>query len=218
MHRHSFHRFAAHDRHPLHGTPARLEFHPRHGRGPDGHGERPARDGMGAGGRRPRGGRMLGHGDMKILLLSLIEPQPRHGYELIRLVEGLFHGQYTPSPGVVYPSLALLEDLGHVTVETVESNRKRYSITDAGREFLAANRDSVDAVARRAEQGAMRAARYAAPPALRDAMDGVKAALAALAGRWDEASTAGAVAALRRAEADLKALGTATAPDRDGNR
>ena len=69
------------------------------------------------GGRRGGGGRMFGHGDLKLLLLALIEQQPRHGYELIRMIEEMFHGQYTPSPGAIYPTLAMLEDMGYASVE-----------------------------------------------------------------------------------------------------
>lgn len=146
-----------------HATP----HHPGHG---------PAHGGRG-GGRGP-GRRLFGHGDMKLLLLTLIEPQPRHGYELIRLIEALFHGEYSPSPGVVYPGLSLLEDLGHVTVERIDGSRKLYAITDTGRDFLVANREHVDAVRHRAEHGARIAARRAMPAAVRDAMGALKQALA----------------------------------------
>ncbi|GGZ71593.1 hypothetical protein GCM10008101_27290 [Lysobacter xinjiangensis] len=132
----------------------------------------------GHGGPGGRGRRLFGHGDMKLLLLTLIEPQPRHGYELIRLIEELFHGEYSPSPGVVYPGLSLLEDLGHVAVERIDGSRKLYAITDAGRDFLAANRESVDAVRSRAEHGARIAARRAVPDEVRTAMGALKQALA----------------------------------------
>jgi DNA-binding PadR family transcriptional regulator len=55
---------------------------------------------------------MLGHGDLKLLLLALIEQQPRHGYELIRTIEEMFHGHYSPSPGAIYPTLTMLEEMG----------------------------------------------------------------------------------------------------------
>ena len=64
------------------------------------------------GGGRRGGGRMFGHGDLKLLLLALIEQQPRHGYELIRIIEDMFHGHYSPSPGAIYPTLTMLEELG----------------------------------------------------------------------------------------------------------
>ncbi len=62
------------------------------------------------GGARRGGGRLLGHGDLKLLLLALIEQQPRHGYELIRTIEEMFLGQYSPSPGAIYPTLTMLEE------------------------------------------------------------------------------------------------------------
>ena len=64
-----------------------------------------------------RVGRMLAHGDLKLLALALIEQQPRHGYELIKLIEEQTHGAYSPSPGVVYPTLTFLEAAGYVTAE-----------------------------------------------------------------------------------------------------
>ena len=88
------------------------------------------------GGGRRGGGRMFGHGDLKLLLLALIEQEPRHGYELIRTIEDMFHGQYSPSPGTVYPTLTLLEEMGYVVAQSEEGGRKRYAITDEGRAFL----------------------------------------------------------------------------------
>ena len=92
---------------------------------------------FGRGGGEGRGdwfrvGRMLAHGDLKLLALALIEEQPRHGYELIKLIEEKTSGCYSPSPGVVYPTLTFLEEAGYVTAES-EGAKKRYSITEEGR-------------------------------------------------------------------------------------
>ncbi|HEX7936124.1 MAG TPA: PadR family transcriptional regulator, partial [Paraburkholderia sp.] len=76
-------------------------------------------------------------------LLSLIDAQPSHGYELIKALETRSNGFYSPSPGMVYPALTYLEELGYVTVQ-LEGNRKRYALSDAGREYLAANRERVE--------------------------------------------------------------------------
>jgi DNA-binding PadR family transcriptional regulator len=108
-----------------------------------------ARFGRGSGGEGRgdwfRVGRMLAHGDLKLLALALIEEQPRHGYELIKLIEEKTSGCYSPSPGVVYPTLTFLEEAGYVTAES-EGAKKRYSITEEGRAHLEENRDIADLV------------------------------------------------------------------------
>ena len=82
--------------------------HARHERGQE------FRGGHGRGGRR--GGRVLDHGDLRLLILRLLEEKPRHGYEIIKAIEEQVGGAYSPSPGVVYPTLTLLEELGHAAV------------------------------------------------------------------------------------------------------
>jgi DNA-binding PadR family transcriptional regulator len=104
--------------------------------------------GEGQGGGRGdwfRVGRMLAQGDLKLLALALIAEQPRHGYEVIKLIEEKTHGAYSPSPGVVYPTLTFLEEAGYVTAES-EGAKKRYTITDQGRAYLEENRDIADMV------------------------------------------------------------------------
>lgn len=103
--------------------------------------------GEGGGGRGDwfRVGRMLAQGDLKLLALALIAEQPRHGYELIKLIEDKTRGAYSPSPGVVYPTLTFLEEAGYVTAEA-EGAKKRYTITEEGRAYLEENRDIADMV------------------------------------------------------------------------
>lgn len=103
---------------------------------------------------RGRFGRFLEHGDLRFVLLALIAEQPRHGYDLIRELETRSGGAYRPSPGVIYPSLSLLEDEGFVRQTGGEGGRKAYEATDAGREALTAQKASVDAVFRRMEEAA----------------------------------------------------------------
>jgi DNA-binding PadR family transcriptional regulator len=103
-------------------------FAMRRGRGPFGHG-RP----FGPGGE---GGRFFGRGDMKFVLLELLQERPMHGYEMIKALEEKTGGFYTPSPGSIYPTLQMLEDGGMVTSAEVEG-KKVYTITDAGRASLA---------------------------------------------------------------------------------
>ncbi|WP_117193788.1 PadR family transcriptional regulator [Rhizobium terrae] len=84
-------------------------------------------------------GRFLLQGDLRLLVLALIEKEPRHGYEIIKHIEDLTYGFYAPSPGVVYPTLTYLEEAGYVTAEA-DGNKKRYVITEEGRKYLDENR------------------------------------------------------------------------------
>lgn len=92
----------------------------------------------GRGGRRGRR-RMFEGGELRIVLLKLIADEPRHGYDLIRAVEELTGGEYAPSPGVVYPTLTLLQDMGLIEEAPGEGPRKPFQITDAGRAHLEEN-------------------------------------------------------------------------------
>jgi DNA-binding PadR family transcriptional regulator len=106
------------------------------------------RHGMAGRGMDPddmRAGRMLAQGDLRLIALSFIAEEPRHGYEIIKLVEEKTADWYSPSPGIVYPTLTYLEEAGYVTAAT-EGSKKLYTITDDGRAYLKANRDLVDAV------------------------------------------------------------------------
>ena len=91
----------------------------------------------------PRRGRMFEKGDLKYVILDLLKDKPSHGYEVIRALEERFRGFYSPSPGSVYPTLQLLEDLGYVSA-TQRDGKKVYEITDEGRKFLEENRRSVE--------------------------------------------------------------------------
>jgi DNA-binding PadR family transcriptional regulator len=95
----------------------------------------------GFGGREGRG---FGHGGLRLVLLKLISEKPSHGYELIKAIEERFNGGYSPSPGVVYPTLSWLEDEGYITIATGEDGRKQASITDAGNAFLAEKAEDVE--------------------------------------------------------------------------
>jgi DNA-binding PadR family transcriptional regulator len=118
----------------------------RHGRSGFGPGWGPGPGG--GGGDWFRVGRMLAQGDLKLLALALIAEQPRHGYELIKLIEEKTSGCYSPSPGVVYPTLTFLEEAGYVTSES-DGAKKRYTITEEGRAYLDQNRDFADMVLER---------------------------------------------------------------------
>ena len=78
---------------------------------------------------------MFRRGDFKYLILDLLKGKPCYGYELIRELEERFHGFYSPSPGVVYPTLQYLEDMGYVTSKE-QDGKKVYTITKEGMRFL----------------------------------------------------------------------------------
>jgi DNA-binding PadR family transcriptional regulator len=106
------------------------------------------RHGMGGGGMNPddmRAGRMLAQGDLRLLALALIAEAPSHGYEIIKRVEEKTADWYSPSPGIVYPTLTYLEEAGYVTAST-EGSKKLYTITEEGRAYLEANRALVTTV------------------------------------------------------------------------
>ena len=86
---------------------------------------------------------VFSHGRLRLYLLKLLDESPRHGYEVIRLLEDRFMGLYAPSPGTIYPRLQRLEAEGLVT-QSQEGGRKVYQITDAGREELAGRQDELD--------------------------------------------------------------------------
>lgn len=126
--------------------------------------------------RGGRGSRSLGTGDLRLVLLRLIAEQPRHGYEIIRAIEEKTGGAYSPSPGVIYPTLTMLAELGHVTAAEAEGGRKLHSITPDGEAALVASKAAVEDAFRRVE--ALGAARddSNAPPIVR-AMENLKLAL-----------------------------------------
>jgi len=84
------------------------------------------------------------HGRLRLYLLKLLDEAPRHGYEVIRLLQDRFMGVYAPSPGTIYPRLARLEEEGLLTHDE-EDGRKIYSITDAGRTFMTERRTAAQA-------------------------------------------------------------------------
>lgn len=157
------------------------------------------------GGGRRGGGRMFGHGDLKLLLLALIEQQPRHGYELIRIIEDMFHGQYSPSPGAIYPTLTMLEELGHAEVTNEQGGRKLYAITAAGRAYLDENREAVEAVTARTEHSAKMAAKMTAPMSVRKAMHALKHALLMRGTDWSKAEAQRVADILERAASAIAA-------------
>lgn len=130
-------------------------------------GERPG------GGRR---GRMFDGSELRLVLLKLIADEPRHGYELMREIEGLTGGAYAPSPGVIYPTLTMLDEMGFIEEQRSEGAKKRFAATDAGRDHLAEHAEKVEAlIARLRALGEHRHGVDAAP--IRRAMGNLRVAL-----------------------------------------
>ena len=107
--------------------------------------------GRGRGRRRGRQ-RMFGSGELRLVLLKLIADEPRHGYDLIRAVEELTFGDYAPSPGVIYPTLTLLQDMGLIEEAKEKGPRKPFQATDEGRKHLEENAAEVEALLERLEE------------------------------------------------------------------
>ena len=100
-----------------------------------------------SGGRRGRRSRrMFESGELRLVLLKLIADEPRHGYDLIRAVEDLTGGEYAPSPGIVYPTLTLLQDMGLIEEAAGKGPRKPFEVTAEGRTHLEERKDEVDAL------------------------------------------------------------------------
>src|ERR1700761_6209239 len=108
-----------------------------------GHFGRGFMEGGGLGGRGMGMGRKLGSADLQLLILKLLDEKSRYGYEIIKELEERSKGFYIPSPGMVYPALTYLEEIGHATVEA-DGARKLYSITLAGKEHLANHLSTAD--------------------------------------------------------------------------
>lgn len=109
-------------------------------------------------------------------MLQLIADKPSHGYELIKEIEDRLGGAYSPSPGTVYPTLTLLEELGCLTVETGDGAKKAYTITDEGRAVLDRNRATVEAIFKKIAEVGQRAGNVT-PPQLVRAMENLRLAL-----------------------------------------
>src|SRR5205814_7308282 len=99
-----------------------------------------------------RGERFFGRGDLKYVILELLKDQPRHGYDIIRALEERMRGTYRPSPGSVYPTLQMLEDLGYVS-SSQQDGKKIYTITDEGRRYLEEQKSTVDDIRERISSG-----------------------------------------------------------------
>jgi DNA-binding PadR family transcriptional regulator len=92
------------------------------------------------------GGRMFNGGELRLIILALIKEKPRYGYEIIKELSERVGGDYSPSPGVVYPTLTMLEELGYTSASQDQAGRKLYTVTPEGEKTLADNKAQVDAI------------------------------------------------------------------------
>lgn len=162
--------------------------HGRHHRGKHGERGHGGHAGFGRGGGGGRGGRFFGPGDLRLVLLAMIEEKPRHGYELIKELEAKFGGAYSPSPGSVYPTLTLLEELGHVH-STSEGAKRLVEITPEGSQYVRDNQAALDSAMARMEMAARAASGEMPPVAVHHAMHTLKAALMYHRNGWDLSET-----------------------------
>jgi len=98
------------------------------------------------------GGRLFDAGDLKLVILRLLSEEPSYGYQLMKKMEERLAGGYTPSAGVIYPTLTLLEEEGLASVSTSADNKKVYSVTPAGIAFLEENKQRLDELFARLEE------------------------------------------------------------------
>ncbi|MEH6353207.1 PadR family transcriptional regulator [Pseudomonas sp. 3JA] len=133
--------------------------------------------------RGSRGPRVFASGDLKLLLLALIAEQPCHGYDLIRRIENMFDGAYSPSPGVIYPTLTFLEMSTMVTCG-VEDGKKCYRVTDAGRLSLEEQAVALDGMRGRIEAGKRALRGQERPAQIHEAVYNLRHALHKHPGHW----------------------------------
>ncbi len=177
--------------------------HPGFGRpfGRRGEGEPGDERGEGRGRRR-----MFEGGELRLVILLLIEAEPRHGYDLIREIETRTGGAYAPSPGVIYPTLALLEDVGHAEARASEGAKKLFAITPAGVAHLNENRAEAEAALARLDALARKDEALDTGPVFR-AMSNLKAALRMrLAGEPDKTLLFGVADAIDEAARKIERL------------
>ena len=163
----------------------------RHAAGRHGHYGRGGSDDARGGRRR----RVFDSGELRLVLLKLIADQPRHGYDLIRAIEELTGGFYVPSPGIVYPTLTLLQDMGQIEEAAPGGARKQFAVTTEGSEHLAAKKPEVEALFARLSQLATAHKRTDGGP-IRRAMVNLRAVLMDRLDRDVETETLHAVAAI----------------------
>jgi len=154
--------------------------HRDHGDGRDGFEKRPGRE------RGGRGPRVFAPGDLKLLLLALIAEQPSHGYDLIRQIEGMFDGAYSPSPGVIYPTLTFLEE-SEMILGDAQGGKKHYVVTRIGEQSLTEQAIALEGVRTRIDVSKRALRGHDRPPQIHEAVHNLRHALQLHHGRWNAA-------------------------------
>lgn len=153
------------------------DHHPPHRDHGDGLERRPGRE------RGGRGPRVFAPGDLKLLLLALVAEQPCHGYDLIRQIEEMFDGAYSPSPGVIYPTLTFLEECDHI-IGDAQGGKKRYTVTDTGRQAVRDQAIALDGVRTRIDVSKRSLRGHDRPAEIHEAVHNLRHALQLHHGRW----------------------------------
>ena len=172
-----FERFAAArfgEGHEAFGREAQREAHCGHPRGERHFGRHGGwgswegfRGGRGFGGFGGDRERLFDSGELRLVILNLVAEKPSYGYEIIKAIEERLSGGYAPSPGVVYPTLTLLEEEGYATVSSAEGSKKLYTVTELGAEYLKTNQATVKAIFGRMEQAGKAFGRGRSPQIMR---------------------------------------------------
>ena len=142
--------------------------HGRHGREMFEHLRGFGRGFGGFGGDRER---LFDSGELRLVILALVAEKPSYGYEIIKAIEERLSGGYAPSPGVVYPTLTLLEEEGYATVSSAEGSKKLYTVTEQGIEYLKTNQGILKAIFGRMEQAGKAFGRGRSPQIMRAMMN-----------------------------------------------
>ncbi|MGF6590640.1 PadR family transcriptional regulator [Pseudomonas sp. 2835] len=180
--------------------------HREHGDRHDGFERRHGRE------RGDRGPRVFAPGDLKLLLLSMLAEQPCHGYDLIRQIESLFDGSYSPSPGVIYPTLNFLEEAELISGQT-QGSKRLYGITAAGEKSLADQAIALDGVRMRIEVSKRSLRGHDRPAEIHEAVHNLRHALQMHSGRWNPAEIERVRTLLNDTAKAIVAGPTATSPE-----
>lgn len=133
--------------------------------------------------RGGRGHRVFAPGDLKVLLLDLLSAEPCHGYDLIRRIEAMFDGRYSPSPGVIYPTLTFLEE-SDLIASGSDGAKKRYHLTEVGRSYLADQHVALQAARERIDVSRHALRGHDRPQEIHEAVHNLRHALKMHHGRW----------------------------------
>jgi DNA-binding PadR family transcriptional regulator len=115
--------------------------------------------------------RHFDNGELRLVILQLVADKPSYGYEIIKAIEERLSGGYAPSPGVVYPTLTMLEEEGYAAVSSTEGNKKLYAATESGLEYLKENKTAIKAIFGRMEQAGKVFGRGRSPQIMRAIMN-----------------------------------------------